>query len=647
MSAWNEIVFKFVGSHATTIPENGSSLDDYYTQKKDVTITIKPDPGYIFNNTVGTYYESNSKTPNYNPTNFTATTPNSYTLVIPSSYLTRILNSEKTFVNVDITPVEGVANSNMYSQTLTHCTSNYSDPTLPTGQTVITYTADDGYQFEQAGSCTVTNTSDGTTQKIPLNLVDSSTQTLTLNLSEPTVSSKYEVTLSATQIPLGKTILKLNLTNCKCIGDTDGEIVTDGSNSFSLVTNDKSYLFRTAGTIVLTNSDTQEVVSTNSVTLDSSHQAHADFTLKQNANNYTLTITQTAEINAPKTFNATVKLALQNCSSDTPDGTLIPSGSKKVITLTADDGYQFTKNGVLTIDSGIYQAPYDKEFPLTGTKTTQVTIDATNMSYDMTYTIKLSANLPSNLVGNFSNLYLTNNIELGKLSLERIYTPSSGSDARSVYKLFDYGSFINNLISIPFDIPDSYKEPEKIILGDKTTDIDSTGLTNNILPVNIGTITIKPKYNNALDYLNAKAYIYLPFLNRIPIDVSYLIGHKISIQYIIDLYSGQATININDESNNIYTAIEQLGSSLPFIQLTNDRTTNSQKMTILNNIRQAYIMILRNKPLTNSHYPTLETDTINKYNGYIKVSSVDINDDIDSDEKQKIANLLENGVIIK
>lgn len=643
MADYNHFMIQFVGSHATIDPISGSDIENYYSAGQGITVTITPDKGYVFNNTLGTYYKSNSTKNNVSPTSFTATTPNAFKLEIPDSYLRKLSNTEKTYLNIDITPIEGVSNVNFYKQNLVNCSSDYTSETLPSGNTVITYTANPNFEFKTAGSCIVENEADGTQQTIPLNLVDSTHQTLTLNLAEPTVNSVYSVDLTADALPLGKTILKLFLTNCSSVKEQDGYIIPSGSNSFKFITTDRNFTFSDNGSVVLTNTDTNTVVSTDSANILDSHNAIVNFNHTQDTSNYELAITLNATGSDP-TYTGTVKLDLNNCTADILDNTSI--NSKTTVTLTADDGYNFTKNGILTIDGSPYQAPYTKPITVTGLTTTTVIIDAADISFNTIFTINMEATLPTKVTSGFSNLYLTNNLELAKLSTERIYTPSNGNNAQSVYKLFDYGSFISNLISIPFDIPTEMLEDSKLILGDKTTDISSKSLLNNILDINIGSIKIDPVYNNSLDYINTKAFIYLPFLNRIPIDVSYIMDHTISIHYIIDLYTGQATINVNDETDNIYTAIAQLGSDLPFIQLSNDKSSLSQKMTILNKIDQAYIMLLRNRPIENFHYPTLETDTLNHYNGYVKVSNITIDDDIDSDEKQQILSLLQNGVVI-
>ena len=88
-----------------------------------------------------------------------------------------------------------------------------------------------------------------------------------------------------------------------------------------------------------------------------------------------------------------------------------------------------------------------------------------------------------------------------------------------------------------------------------------------------------------LDYMNAQAELYLPYANSIRVDIDYLMNETISIEYIINLYSGEMTINLYSTfSDSIFhSENHKIGVKIPYITAgENNNQLNIELNTILN-----------------------------------------------------------------
>lgn len=75
--------------------------------------------------------------------------------------------------------------------------------------------------------------------------------------------------------------------------------------------------------------------------------------------------------------------------------------------------------------------------------------------------------------------------------------------------------------------------------------------------INCGSIVIPEYWANYLDYSPySKAYVYLPFIGIVEVDVDDIVGHSVNITYHVDAYNGsciaQITVAKDDYNNTVY-----------------------------------------------------------------------------------------------
>lgn len=336
---------------------------------------------------------------------------------------------------------------------------------------------------------------------------------------------------------------------------------------------------------------------------------------------------------------------LENCHSSFTGQETIPIGTKE-ITFYADEGFVFNTNGTLRYFNGP-SPDYNETIPANSENvlTYEFPYPITNEASKIIIDIK--ASLPIKTISGFSNIYLTNGFELNELSLSR-YLENHNAEKNST-NILDYGQFITNLFSIPFEIPEEQlNEKDFIQLGTYKSDVESKIINDNILDVNIGNISIPEKYNNVFDYKDVSTRLILPYIEPIDVDVENIINKQINIHYLINLYNGKGTINVtNDEDVIVYNDNKQLGSEMPYIQLATNETTDRSEFVIDNGIKTAYIEVSRNIPIVDPQgYETLESGQLKEYTDYIEASDIKLDTSASTDEQAQIKTLLRNGVII-
>lgn len=331
---------------------------------------------------------------------------------------------------------------------------------------------------------------------------------------------------------------------------------------------------------------------------------------------------------------------LNNCVCNYENGEEITDD--KIVTITANTGYTF--KGVYTyknLDNAITKRFAKNE------EQTILTIDyvATWNSYDIDLNSYYGATKESELVDTFVNLYRVTNSEMKQLAVAR-FVDSEGTTV-------DYGEFITQLYVLPFEISrDIIGERGNIILGNYDSNVESTMLIDSKLYINGGLITVPNKYNNVYDYLNTICTLRLPFFNPIILDVDNVIDKTISIQYIVDLYSGNCTVNISSSFTGeiIHSETTNIVTQIPFIQKQNNSIVNQLSNANKNLIDNAFIEIVRNIPYyANDIFgkATIVFDTVGSVTGYCEISDIQLITTATNEEKEEIETLLKNGVFIK
>lgn len=352
----------------------------------------------------------------------------------------------------------------------------------------------------------------------------------------------------------------------------------------------------------------------------------------------TATITFTINDNTSIVASATkpqhkLVTELQNCTCNY-SGT-IPHGEVNII-IKANDGYKL--NGVVNVKNVITHG-YNNFTD--GDTICNIPFD---VRFDGAVYIQAQAIKKTEQISTFTNLYRVTNDTLSKLAKVRFR--DSGSN------IVDYGTFINNLIKIPFALPDDMiADIGDIQLGNYDSNVKADVLQTYIYSVNIGKITIPEKYGNIYDYKETNCILHLPCSENMVIPTEYVINHTLTIEYKLDLYSGNCTVNIiSDFTNEIVDSKTfNIGIQIPFMQEQNNSVVSTLKNIIDNGVKTAFVEVVRNIPYNvNSVFgnETIDYGTLENYVGFIKVSDILLNITATNDEKNQIEMLLKNGVYI-
>lgn len=345
-----------------------------------------------------------------------------------------------------------------------------------------------------------------------------------------------------------------------------------------------------------------------------------------------------------------LKLDLVHCSSDTSS---ILENSSKTITLTADDGYIFDDDIIYYYydDENSYYAKLTKK----ANKQNSISFEIAVGSYhDYQQQISYENDLPSiKAVATKPDITPTGTKAI------HIYNMTDGeinTTMNSLVQKFgqngpetvDFTRFINQIYRIPFNVPiDLTENVDEIEVGKYTVDVKTKQVNQDKLIIDGGSITVEPHYNNSNDYSPIECILYLPFTKEVNLNINDIINHTINIKYNIDLLSGATTIIVSNENNEIYTGQFNISTSLEFYGLYEDKVVNRLNSTYINDILQAYIKLIYNKPVKNLvSYETMEHGILKDYHGFTKISNIDLQGTYNYNESTEINELLRQGVFI-
>lgn len=382
------------------------------------------------------------------------------------------------------------------------------------------------------------------------------------------------------------------------------------------------------------------IFKSNSISLTTGALNNASATYSDDRKTLTLTGAiignLTINVTAYAIYKVSITGTLKNCTCNYSDGENITNDKPDII-LTANNGYEF---------DGVY-----KYVRGTTTETFSVSDDKKTLStlildgYNYKLNDEYNATKSVEKIGNFANIYYTNENELTELSKVRFVNASS--------ETVDYGSFITSLYKLPFPIDSGILANEKsnIILGNYDSNVKSTRLITYKTEIDGGIISVPEKYKNVYDYLNTECILHLPNFNKMYINTEYVIGQTLTIKYIIDLYTGNVTANVYSSfiDDIIETQTQQIAENIPFIQKQNNSVVGTVSNINKNTITTAFIEIVRNIPYDNENIfgkETIDYCVIGTKTGYIKVSDVVLNCTATVEEKEEIEQLLKEGVFI-
>lgn len=337
-------------------------------------------------------------------------------------------------------------------------------------------------------------------------------------------------------------------------------------------------------------------------------------------------------VTANVVYKVTITGTIENCTCNYSNGEVI-TDDKPNIVITANDGYEF--DGVYTYLRGVITS----SFSVSDDKKTLSTSISDGYNYELDDVYKAVKIVEK--IGDFTRLYNPVESELTELAKVRFQND------------VDMGQYITALFKIPFAIPTDMITEEKrnIVLGTYDSNVTANGLTTYNMFVDIGEITISEKYQNVYDYIDTECVLNLPFFDKVYLSNEFVIGQTLRIEYIIDLYSGNATCNIYSSFTGgiVESTNGVISCNIPFVQKINNNVVGLISNINKNIIDTAYVEVIRNRPYnieTVFGNETIDFGVIGDYNGFIKVSNVVLNSSATNEEKNEIIDLLKEGVTI-
>ena len=343
-------------------------------------------------------------------------------------------------------------------------------------------------------------------------------------------------------------------------------------------------------------------------------------------------------------------LDLVHCKSDTSS---ILENSSKTVTLTADNGYIFDDDIIYYYydDENSYYAKQTKKANKQNTISFEVAVGSYHdyqqqISYENDLpSIKAVATKPDTTPTGTKAIHIYNMTDGEINTTMNSLVQKFGQNGPETV---DFTRFINQIYRIPFNVPnDLTTDINSIQVGKYSVDVNTKQVNQDKLIIDGGSITVEPHYKNSNDYSPVECILYLPFTKEVSLNINDIINHTINIKYNIDLLSGATTIIVSNENNEIYTAQFNISTSLEFYGLYEDKVVNKLNSTYINDILQAYIKLIYNKPIENLvSYETMEHGILKDYHGFTKISNIDLKGTYNYNEMIEINELLKQGVFI-
>lgn len=333
-----------------------------------------------------------------------------------------------------------------------------------------------------------------------------------------------------------------------------------------------------------------------------------------------------------------------NVESGTELGLILtPSFSKGKIDLTVVDGFEFTGvnfpyEATYTNNTVSYNFPVDKE-ELNPS-------DEMNRYYIVT--TKTTGGIdpePSDDPITIANNYLVTKEELADFN-KQIYNITGFEKTENASTLIT--EYISAIRIYPFILPPENLYNRGVIKVKRSELNTATIINSDIITVDLGNINIARKYNNALDFINVKPELILPFCNgSISIDPEYLLGSTVNIQMKIDIISGNATINLkSDLIDGIFEVkADSIGGDYPFYGRSDIIQKTFEPSQAINNIVTAYIIL--ETPIYTGSIKSKKEGLLTGVKGDVIIDRIKLNVLATTSEKDDLQYLLKNGVFIK
>lgn len=254
--------------------------------------------------------------------------------------------------------------------------------------------------------------------------------------------------------------------------------------------------------------------------------------------------------------------------------------------------------------------------------------------------------IPRNIAG-------TNHVYL--VDVDTLVQLSGHLNLRDQEDLLKFGKYILNVIQLPFSIPDEViAAADSIVLGGRETPTQASVISTDRIKVDLGKIEVPKTNDNLLAFKNVDAVIYLPMIEPITLDAGHVIGETITISYLVDCYTGRATVNIHSSKIDdvIVTKQVDLGVRIPYTPTTdNDNVENNNiELGVDNGIKRPFIEIMQGDFVLADGFftiPVADESTLSGQIGFIEVDEIDLSTNANYSEKEQIISSLADGVIIR
>lgn len=254
--------------------------------------------------------------------------------------------------------------------------------------------------------------------------------------------------------------------------------------------------------------------------------------------------------------------------------------------------------------------------------------------------------------GSFNKVYSVDAGIMALVNKNRFKTVEVGSGETGTFERVDYGNQILGLVSLPFAIDPSYiVEPESVQLGELTLNVRAPRVTDDSIRVPLGSIVVPPAVDST-DYVGVTALLYLPRLDPVSIDLEYVIGQTLTVDYLIDVYSGRATVNIESTKTGgvVIQREVDMGFNIPYINFLNQSVDNPNiQVGGDNGITKPRLDLVKSDLILPKGFytvPVVAEGTLAGYNGYATVEFIQLDFKAPLSEKEMLTNKLNSGVII-
>lgn len=210
--------------------------------------------------------------------------------------------------------------------------------------------------------------------------------------------------------------------------------------------------------------------------------------------------------------------------------------------------------------------------------------------------------------------------------------------------------FLINLMVLPFTIPtEVLGDAQSIKIGNTGTGVQAPVIVDDSIDVNLGNIVVGGLSGSVLDYAAAQYELVLPFFGKVlELDPSQVVGKTINARYVLDAYTGDATVNVFNDASGVPIAstVDRVARAIPFKMFSEVENKLGDAVQTNNDILQAFIRVTRKEVVTGGVYDNLVqvNGVIGSSPGYMEVQNVELRGVPDSD---RVKSLLQSGVVIK